>query len=338
MTHALSVRARLPLLAAIAALVLPATAHACACGCGIFDVGDGTLIPQPSDSGFSVFYRYAYMDQNQNFEQGHKAPAADNSDQRIQTSFHTLGAEYRVNHKWMVMAQLPIYDRHFTTSATDDAGNTANVTFPLTAAGDAMVQVTYTGLTPDMADGLSFGVKLPTGRHTSPTYGNYTQNPPYDPDTLPGTGSTDILVGGYHVGHIGVGREGAAHWFAQAQYKIAVATQNGYRPGNEIDSALGVSYDLATGGVTKLSPTLQLLGSVRARDSGVNAVPLNSGYQRLLIAPGARVQLSRKLSVYADVELPIAQYTNAASSVAIEGTAGQLVAPALFKMQVNYGF
>ena len=70
----------------------------------------------------------------------------------------------------------------------------------------------------------------------------------------------------------------------------------------------------------------------------MNAVPLNSGYQRLLIAPGARVQLSRKLSVYADVELPIAQYTNAASSVAIEGTAGQLVAPALFKMQINYGF
>ena len=330
----ISRRSRLPLLAAFIAIALPATAQACACGCGIFDVGDGTLIPQASDSGFSVFYRYAYMDQSRNFEQGHTAPATDNSDQRIATSFHTLGAEYMISPRWAVMAQLPIYDRHFTTSATDDAGNTANVTFPLTAAGDAMVQLTYTGLSPDMSNGLTFGVKLPTGRTSSPTYGNYTQNPPYDPDTMPGTGSTDILVGGYHVGHIGA----AAHWFAQAQYKIAVATRNGYRPGNEIDSALGVSYDLATGGATKLSPTLQLLGSVRARDSGVNAVPLNSGYQRLLVAPGLRVQLTRKLSLYADVELPVAQYVNSASPADQADSMGQLVAPALFKMQVNYGF
>jgi hypothetical protein len=34
----------------------------------------------------------------------------------------------------------------------------------------------------------------------------------------------------------------------------------------------------------------------------------------------------------------VAQDVNAASSVAIEGTSGQLAAHTLFKLQVNYGF
>jgi len=42
--------------------------------------------------------------------------------------------------------------------------------------------------------------------------------------------------------------------------------------------------------------------------------------------------------VFADVELPIYQYTNAASSLAIEGTEGQLIASALWGVQVAYDF
>jgi hypothetical protein len=182
-----------------------------------------------------------------------------------------------------------------------------------------------------MSTGLGVGIKLPTGRYTSPfdQYGNL----PYDRDTLPGTGSTDLEVSGYHVGHISA----AARWFVQAQVKFAVATRDNYRPGNEIDGGLGLTYDLPAGKAI-ISPTLQLLGSIRAHDTGDNSDPLNSGYQRVLLAPGVRVQITRKLSVYGDVEFPIAQYVNAASSVALEGTAGQLVAPVLFKLQVNYGF
>ena len=322
---------------ALGCVATPAPALACACGCGIFDVGDGSITPQASDSGLSVFYRFATMNQNANREDGHPAPAADNTDKRIATSFHTFGADYMISPQWRIMAELPLYDRHFTTTATDDAGNTGITTFPLTAIGDALLTLTYTGFSPTMASGISLGVKLPTGRSTSPAYGSYTQNPPFDRDTLPGTGSTDLQVGGYHVGHLGVGREGAAHWFVQAQYKFAVATRDGYRPGNELNAAAGVSYDVATGGATSVSPTVQLLGSLRAHDSGINA-SANSGYQRLLIAPGLRVQLTRKLSAYGDVEVPVAQYVNTAASLASEGTLGQLVAPVLFKLQLNYGF
>jgi hypothetical protein len=309
----------------------PASAMACACGCGIFDAGVTSITPQDSDSGLSVFARFSAMDQDKNHEQGHSASPDDNSDKRIQTDFYTLGINYVIHHKWMIMAELPLAHRNFTTTGADANGNPITEKVPLTDLGDAMLRVTYTGFAADMSTGIGIGIKLPTGRYTSPTdqYGNQ----PYDRDTLPGTGSTDLEISGYHVGHIA----GAARWFVQAQYKFAVATRDGYRPGNEFDGGLGVTYDLPAGKVI-VSPTLQLLGSVRARDSGDNADPLNSGYQRLMIAPGLRVQITRKLSIYGDVEFPISQYVNAARPSDNADTMGQLVAPALFKLQVNYGF
>ncbi len=323
------------LLAATAALafITPTAASACACGCGIFDVGDGTVMPVTSDTGLSVWFRYDYMNQDRNHEGSSDAPASDNDDKRLETSFFVAGAEYMINRKWTVMAELPVYKRAFTTTVADASGNPLIETAPLTAVGDGVVQVMYTGFSPDMSTGVGFGVKLPTGRSTSPL--DRFGNQPYDRDSLPGTGSTDLQFTGYHVGTV-VGR---LNWFAQGQYRFAVATRDNYRPGNELDGAIGVSYALTDGrhGIG-IAPALQFIGSVRAHDSGVNADPPNSGYQRLLIAPGVKLQLSRKLSVYGDVEVPIAQYTNAASSLAIEGVSGQLVAPVLFKLQVNYGF
>ncbi len=313
------------------AALSPAGAMACACGCGIFDAGVTGITPQDSDSGLSVFARYSTMDQDTNREAGHVASPDDNSDKRIQTDFYTLGINYVIGHKWMVMAELPMYHRNFTTTGADTFGNPVVEKVPLTDLGDAMLRLTYTGFAADMATGLGVGIKLPTGRYTSPVdqYGGQ----PYDRDSLPGTGSTDLEISGYHVGHI----SHAMRWFAQAQYRFAVATRDGYRPGNEVDGGLGVTYDLPVGKLV-VSPTVQALGSVRAHDTGDNADPLNSGYQRVLLAPGLRVQITRKLSVYGDVEFPIAQYVNAASSPAVEGTSGQLAAPVLFKLQVNYGF
>jgi hypothetical protein len=79
------------------------------------------------------------------------------------------------------------------------------------------------------------------------------------------------------------------------------------------------------------------LNSYRDHDSGMNADYLNSGYERVLLAPGIEVSFNH-LRVYADVALPIYQHTNAAQNLSIEGTSGQLTAPALFKIQTAYDF
>lgn len=329
---------RLSLLAPLALfLFVPAAALACACGCGVFDVGAGVLSAMPnSESGVSVWFRYNYMDQDQNWAGSSSAPASANHDKDLDTSFYFLGGEYMINPQWTVMAEMPFYQRSLTT--TDDGtvfGSPGSIyTGHLFSPGDLELVATYTGFLPDLSDGLGFGVKLPTGDDTGPI--GPRGGAEFDRDSLPGTGSTDLILTGYHTGNFAFSQ--AASWFAQAKYQFAVATQGEYRPGNELDGALGLTYDFGQrGAFSDVMPLLQLVNSWRVRDSGANADPLNSGYERLFVAPGFEVQF-QKFRLFADVELPIYQYTNAAASVAVEGTQGQLVASALYGVQLAYDF
>jgi len=328
----------------IAAALLPAEASACACGCGIFDVGANVLAGMPTESGngFSVWFRYSTMNQNQNWEGTSAAPASANGDKDIDTSFYFVGGEYMIDSDWTVMAELPVYDRAFTT--TDDAqGSVTGIpndvyTGRLTALGDLQLQADYTGLAPDLSTGLMFGVKLPTGDYNGPA--GPAGGPEFDRDSLPGTGSTDVILGGYHAGQWAP--DSRWGYFLQARYQFAVLTsttsEGSYRPGNEMDGAGGVTYDFgAQGPLADVLPMVELLGSWRAHDTGTGADPLNSGYRRVLVAPGIELRL-KQFRFYADIEKPLYQYTNAASSLAIEGTAGQLVASTLYKVQVSYDF
>ncbi len=322
-------------LTALAASLAPSQANACACGCGVFDIGDGSMTAS-GGSGFSAWFRYSYMDQNRNWERGSKAPAGDNKDKEIETSFYTLGVQYAVDRRWTIMAELPIYDRGFTT--TDDGtvagpeGSPRNA--HLTALGDLQLTATYTGLASDRSTGLTLGVKVPTGDDVGPN--GPLGGAEFDRDTLPGTGSTDLIFGAYHLGKVTA--NGKLAWFARARYQVAVAERDGYRPGNEFNSALGLSYDLgAFGSLSRIAPMLQLINTYRNHDTGVNSDSPNSGYERLLISPGVEVRAGR-YRISADVALPIYQHVNSATSQEMDDTAGQLVAPAFFKIQVGYAF
>lgn len=322
---------------AAATLLASSSANACACGCGVFDVGAASIMPSNSDSGLSVWFRFNTMDQNKNWEGGSQAAASDNPDKRIQTDFYTIGAQYMINHKWTVMAELPLYRRSLTT--TDDGtvfGAAGSIyTGHITDIGDLQLTAMYTGLSADMSTGIGLGLKLPTGNYTGPVGPLGGQI--FDRDSLPGSGSTDAILSAYHVGHLD--HAGKLSWFSQARYQIAFATRSGptgtYRPGNELDASLGASYDLGGAGpVSKIAPVLSLLNSLRARDSGTGANPLNSGYERLLIAPGINLRAG-KVRLYADIELPIYQHTN---SDVVPGQSGQLVAAHLFNATVSYDF
>jgi hypothetical protein len=321
----------------ISAAVLSGEAYACACGCGIFDVGAGVLSAMPnSTSGVSVWFRYDYMDQNQNWEHGSRAPGSDNQDKLINTSFYTVGAEYQINPDWLVMAELPTYARTLRTTDNGTVFGPAGSIYSgrLTDLGDLQVSATYTGFSSDMSSGLMFGLKLPTGNYTGPI--GPRGGAEFDRDSLPGTGSTDLMIGGYHTGDFGAIE--ALSYFVDVKYQIALLTRDSYRPGNELDAAGGATYDLGeTGPLSDLAIVLQFINSYRMHDTGTNADPMNSGYERVLIAPGFTLQFN-KFRVFGDIEKPIYQYTNAASSLAIEGTSGQLVASTLYKLQVAYDF
>ena len=294
------------------ALLLPAQALACACGCDVFDVGTSALFPSGHGQG-SVFGEYDYMDQNRNFSGTAHAPAADNDDKLIRSNFFTLGGEYMFHCGFGVMVEIPLTNRLFKT---DDGAGVGS--FDHTALGDIRLMGVYSGFSKDMTSGIIFGVKLPTGdfRYSG-----------FDRDTSIGSGSTDLLLGGYHFGQI----DAVGDWtyYGQILWQAAMAYQDGYRPGQDLNGAVGVYYrGLKWGGnAFKVAPVLQLIASTRTLDAGPESDRPNSGYQRLMVAPGLQLD-TPNVRLYGDVEFPIYQHVNG----------NQLVAPALFKLIVSKSF
>jgi len=303
----------------MAVVLTPSVGWACACGCGVFDVATQSMLPQ--GPGGMIFAEYDYMDQNMNWSNGRPAPAANNGDKEINTDFTTLGLQYMFNREWGVQVELPYDVRHY--EATGGGATTWS------AFGDLRVEGIYTGFSPDMSAGVTFGLKLPTG--------NDNQDMPglLDRDTELGTGSTDILLGGFYRHTLNSITPGL-YWFAQAQLDVPVLTQGGYRPGVEVDTALGVYYQRLSLGKVAITPVAQAIPSERTSDTGswasggVNDPPVgisDSGYQRILLSPGIEFDI-HPVMIYADAEFDVLQFSRG----------NQLVAPVLFKVVVSYAF
>jgi hypothetical protein len=323
-------------LAAALLALAPAAASACACGCGVFDVGAGTFMPNNANSGLEVWFRLANMDQDQNWEGASKAPASDNGDKSITTTFYFVGAQYVVNRDWTVMAQLPYYDRRLTTTDDGTVYGPAGTVYAAhdVALGDLELMAIYTGFSKDGSTGAGFGVKAPTGDFKGPV--GPLGGDAFDRDSLPGTGTTDVILSGYHVGSLNTSN--TLSYFIQGKYQVPLAPRDGYRPGNELDAAVGVAYDLGSfGPVTKVEPVLQVLNSYRLHDTGPQADELNSGYERVLLDPAVSIRI-KQVRFDADVAVPLYQHTNSASSLSFEGTSGQLTAKTLLRFQVSYDF
>ncbi len=302
---------RAALIAASALSLLPSLAQACACGCGVFSVGAGTLMAD--DARGSVFVEYDFMNQNKNWSGTSSALAAGNADKKIRTDFFTLGGQYRLNMDWSVSAEIPVWNRAF---ATDDG--TGVSTFTHSALGDVRLKATWTGLSKDMGTGLIVGVKLPTGDHA---YANF------DPDTEISSGSTDLILGAYRQGALN--RDNTVRYFVQAQLEQPVSSLSSYKPGQEIDASIGASWagwTLAGGQITA-APVIQIIGSIRAHDSGGQANPGDSGYERLVLSPGVEFQAG-DWRLFADIGAPVYQRVNGQ----------QLTAPLLFKTMITRRF
>jgi hypothetical protein len=307
----------------LAAALAPSASWACACGCGIFDVGTSSMFP--TGPGGMAFLQYDYQDQNQNWSGTSRAPAANNADKAIQTSFVTAGLQYMFNSDWGLMVEVPYVNRTFTT--TGGASGNDQVTLNWGDLGDIRVKGIYTGFSPDLSTGVTFGFKLPSG--------NYTYNDIYgdvDRDSETGTGSTDVLLGGFSRQSLG----SDFYWFGEAQLDLPVMFRDEYRPGLELDAGTGVYYRGFSVGGVKIEPLAQVLGSYRMSDSGANASggansdPADgpdSGYERVLLSPGIEFD-KHPWSLYADAEFPV--YQNM--------TGNQLVAPVLFKVSLSFMF
>src|SRR5271165_34471 len=272
-----------PFLAALLALVLaaPNRARACACGCGVFEVGTSSMFPE--GAGSTAFAEFDFQDQNHDWSGTSEAPAANNPDKDIRTSFLTLGYQVVFNRSWGIRFDLPYERRLLRTTGGATGADIVSLNFR--GPGDVRVQGIYTGLSPDLSTGLTFGLKLPTGGSAAnDAFGDI------DRDSEIGTGSTDVLLGGYRRFNL----ETDYGWsgFVQGEFDVPILTRGQYRPGAELDAAFGAYYSGWSIGRARVTPVAQLKVSVRARDTGANAAsPVASGYERALLAPGIELSL-----------------------------------------------
>ena len=291
-------------------------ANACACGCGIFGVGTSSLIP--NCAGGLAFMEYDYINQSRNWQGNNRSSADNNEDKQIKSQVVTAGMQYMFNREWGAAIRVPYMNRTTKMAATDDDGNDFIQSTRTNSIGDIRVNGIYSGFSSNMSSGITFGLKLPTGQSNAKSLDSR--------DTQIGTGSTDSLLGAYHLGKIGDGTK--FNWFVQGNWQHAFIAHNGYRPGDEISGATGVSYNAGSViGIKKVVPILQVLGSRKSHDTGWASDPQNSGYSHSYFAPALELSFGQ-FKAYADIEFPFYQKTNG----------NQLVPNRIYKFILGYNF
>jgi hypothetical protein len=171
--------------------------------------------------------------------------------------------------------------------------------------GDARVQGRYEffasreDAAAQRSAGLTFGVKLPTGRHdVANADGELAER------TLqPGTGTTDLLAGIYLHGAAALAD---TSWFARAQAVVPMGSRDQYKPGKQLALDAGARYAIAR----DVGLMLQVNYQVKDRDSGAQAEPIDSGQRQLFVSPGVSWNLSKNAQLYAFVQLPVYQSVN----------------------------
>ncbi len=299
--------------AALFLLVLFASdALACACGCGVFNVGTSALIP--NRQGGTAFLQYDYMDQAQNWSKT-KDSNGHNHDRRINTQTVTAGTQYMFNREWGAAIRIPYVTRYVQTLPHHSGMSYSRHS----DVGDIRVNGIYSGFFSDMSTGITFGLKLPTGSSSVKTFSRTTQI---------GTGSTDTILGAYHMGQ--VDEAGKFNYFAQASWEHPAIIHRGYHPGDEVSGASGIYYNAGSFfGLKKVAPIAQVTGSKKTQDSGWATYDhnLSSGYTQIFFAPGIELSFN-DFKLYADVEFPIYRNVNG----------NQLVPQNLYKMILGYNF
>ena len=285
-------------------------ALACACGCGMMNVGTSSLIP--ACQGGVAFLQYDNMRQTRNWR-GNSQSSAHNHDKRIETQTYTAGAQYMFNRKWGVSARLPVvtrYKKEFDHHAGDLYARHSDI-------GDIKLSGIYSGFFDDMSTGITFGLKLPTGQTNSKGFARNEQI---------GTGSTDLLLGAYHLGSFGASNFG---YFLQASAEEPMVRHRGFTPGYEISAAAGSYYNAGQfGSLSKVAPMLQIIATKKGKNSGWNGHHMeDSGYNLVYFAPGLELDY-REFKVYFDVEFPLYRYVN--------GT--QLAPQNIYKIILGYNF
>ena len=306
-----SFRVAIATILALLPLIAMNNAMACAaCGCTLSrDWGTQGISATP---GFTADLSYDYINQNRPRYGSGAASSAKISElwqagQEIEDYTTTRTTTASLNYTsdtWGVNAQFPFVQRTHGTYGDNGASASPSPDYSSYASssdngiGDIRIIGRYTGFSADKTAGIIAGIKLPTGS----TDANFSDGvTPLDRSLQIGTGSTDLILGGFFTGNIDT-----YGWFAQGTVQHAVSTKTtggaNYRPGDAY--ALNAGLRHAKFGA-RFTPMLQLNYIHRLPDD-VAGVPLDGG-TLVYLTPGASFRVGGGTSVYGFVQLPLYQ-------------------------------
>ena len=260
-----------------------------------------------TEPGLRFDLRYEYINQDQPRAGRSKVGVGQipaHHDEVQTTNRNWLGTlDYTFNNEWGVSATLPIIDRDHL-HIHNHRGQQLLESWNFTEAGDMRVlgrrqwqSENREALRLDFY-GINFGLKLPTGdtgvRNSAGALAERTLQP--------GTGTTDLLIGGYFRRAFGSG----SSWFVDGLVQAPFSSHDNFKPGTRVSLDLGYRYEASD----KLGLMLQLNALHKSHDQGSDAEPEDSGGKFLFLSPGLSYVLAKNVQLYGFVQLPLYQYVN----------------------------
>jgi hypothetical protein len=299
-------------LAAVLMSVLPSFSWACAtCGCTL---STDAAMGYSALAGWRINFEYDYINQNQ-LRSGTHAVSGVASGNELENAtinrYLNLGVSYSPNVDWNITVRIPYVSRDHTTYGTFDStkpppdlsGSHSS------SLGDVKLVAGYQGFLPTHNLGIQLGVKLPTGGYG--TRVNFSSGPnagtPLDASLQPGTGSTDLIVGGYYYQAI------SQNWdaFVNGSFQAAVTSKqdypgNDFRPGNQTLVSFGLRYEENP----RIVPQVQINLLRKGPDQGALADRANTAGSVAYLGPGLIVSVMHDLQLYGFVQVPIYSQLN----------------------------
>jgi hypothetical protein len=215
--------------------------------------------------------------------------------------------DYTFKNNWGLRLQLPLVDRSHS-HIHNDIGGPEQEAWNFTDVGDARVTGRYVfggNQTPGTGRfGVTFGVKLPTGKFdVANDDGDVAER-----SLQPGTGTTDVTLGAFYSGPF----DSTASWFGSLYWYHSLIEREEYKPGDRF----GIDFGITTPVAAKVAMLLQINGLWKGHESGSNGEPDLTGGTFVFISPGASVNLGENTQLYGFVQFPMYQNVRGVQLVA----------------------
>ncbi len=260
-----------------------------------------------TEPGLRLDLRYEFIDQDQPRHGSNKVGVGELSQHHdeVRTINRNWLAtlDYAFDGQWSVSATLPVIDRDHA-HIHNHGGARLLETWDFTRVGDVRVlgrrQWQSENREAQRLDfyGLTFGLKLPTGDRDL----RNAENQLAERTLQPGTGTTDLLIGGYYRRMLASG----SSWFADVLVQQALNSRDHFEPGARVSFDVGYRHEATD----RLALMLQLNALHKSRDKGSDAEPADSGGKFLFVSPGLSFVLNKSAQIYGFVQLPLYQYVN----------------------------